>query len=99
MSDAVEVILIVHGFVQGVGYRSLVRIAAERNGIRGRVMNLSDGSVEIVAIGGAGSIKRFEKEIDVSMKNGPQVMRIERSVKNRSMSRCPVSGFRVEGEE
>jgi hypothetical protein len=35
----------------------------------------------------------------VSMKNGPQVMRIERSVKNRSMSRCPVSGFRVEGEE
>lgn len=40
--------LIVHGDVQGVGFRNFVRRRAERRGLRGWVRNRSDGTVEIV---------------------------------------------------
>ena len=43
----------VHGRVQGVGFRFFVAREAERLGVRGYARNLSDGSVEVVATGGA----------------------------------------------
>ena len=42
-----QVRIIVHGIVQGVGYRSFVRRVARIHGITGSVRNVSDGSVEI----------------------------------------------------
>jgi acylphosphatase len=41
--------LVVHGHVQGVGYRALVREVAHLNNIAGFVRNAPDGSVEILA--------------------------------------------------
>ncbi len=39
----------IHGIVQGVGFRYYVYRLAKRYGIRGYVMNLPDGSVEVFA--------------------------------------------------
>ncbi|PLC67747.1 acylphosphatase [Vulcanisaeta sp. EB80] len=44
--------IIVHGLVQGIGFRSFVNRNARRLGVKGFVRNLEDGySVEIVAEG------------------------------------------------
>jgi acylphosphatase len=45
--------VIVHGRVQGVGFRAFVEIEALRRGIEGWVRNRSDGSVEAVFAGEA----------------------------------------------
>jgi acylphosphatase len=69
---------VVHGAVQGVGYRHFVSRIAFKNGISGIVRNASDGSVEIVAEGDSGSLTAFEREINISVQYGPQVFNIER---------------------
>lgn len=40
--------LIVHGIVQGVGYRAFASMLARTLGINGKAKNLKDGTVEIV---------------------------------------------------
>ncbi len=69
---------IVHGIVQGVGYRSFVKSIADRLGIRGSVKNAENGSVEILADAGLPELEKFEKEINVSIQNSIQVFNIER---------------------
>ena len=51
MSSATCVRLVVHGSVQGVGFRYAAREAAAECPVTGWVRNLDDGSVEIVAQG------------------------------------------------
>ena len=68
----------VQGTVQGVGYRGFVRNVARKNGIKGIVRNVSDGSVEIIAAGEVPSLLNFEKEIQVSEKYGPRVTHLEK---------------------
>lgn len=41
--------IIVHGNVQGVGFRAATRAIAQDMGLKGYVRNLPDGTVEIVA--------------------------------------------------
>jgi len=48
--------VIVHGRVQGVGFRAFVEIEALRRGIEGWVRNRHDGSVEAVFAGEAGAV-------------------------------------------
>ena len=57
--------LIVKGFVQGVGYRAFVRFMARRYGIKGRVKNLENGDVEIIAVGDEKSMDVFIKSINI----------------------------------
>ena len=79
-----RVLLVVHGFVQGVGYRSLVKKVAVRHGVRGMVRNAGNGTVEIFAEADDEALKAFEKEIAIDLKNGPSVMAIERHCEGSS---------------
>lgn len=73
-----KVFFIVHGFVQGVGYRALVKKAAEKHEVKGIVRNANNGTVEILAEADDEALKIFENEINVGMKSGPSVVAIEK---------------------
>lgn len=55
--------IIVKGHVQGVGYRFYCREKAANFGLKGYVMNLPDGDVEIEVYGDTDKIKNFISEI------------------------------------
>jgi acylphosphatase len=48
--------LVVHGRVQGVGYRYSMLAQASRMGIRGWVRNRRDGTVEAIVAGSAAAV-------------------------------------------
>jgi acylphosphatase len=70
---------IVHGFVQGVGYRAYVKGIADRLGVDGSVENQDDGSVLIIADADKEQLDKFESDIDISIKYGAQVQNIEKT--------------------
>jgi acylphosphatase len=51
VSDNIIRHVVVHGRVQGVGYRAFVEDEARQRGLRGWVRNRLDGSVEAVFVG------------------------------------------------
>lgn len=57
MSEVKQVHVIVVGKVQGVFFRASTVEQAQSHGVRGRVRNLPDGSVEIVAQGSPHAIE------------------------------------------
>ena len=66
--------IIVHGRVQGVGFRYFVQRAGTRLGLTGNVRNCPDSTVEIVVEGSAKRIEEFLQEV----KEGPPVSWVER---------------------
>jgi acylphosphatase len=64
----------VSGIVQGVGYRYFARRMAARLGISGYTRNLSDGRVEVYAIGTAESIGALR----AALERGPQSASVSR---------------------
>ena len=64
---------LVHGLVQEVFFRAFTVEAAERSGVTGRVRNLSDGRVEVVAAGRDDSLAAFRAELEV----GPPAAGVE----------------------
>lgn len=56
----------VQGRVQGVGFRYMTKIVADRLGVTGTVKNEEDGSVTIEAAGEDEMIKKFVEEIKQS---------------------------------
>src|SRR5207244_10750776 len=68
---------VVHGRVQGVGFRWFVWKAADRLVLRGRAQNLPDGSVEVLAEGSDQALR----ELELALGRGPamaQVARVEK---------------------
>ena len=66
--------LLVHGRVQGVGFRWFVRAAARSRGVAGWAANRPDGTVEVVLEGerdAVGSLERLVRE-------GPHGAEVER---------------------
>ena len=90
---------VVHGTVQGVGYRAFVKFVADKYLVRGMVRNAPDGTVEILAEGGDDSMSSFEKDIEVYDRYGPQVFHVEKSLEgdgNFPRGIKAYSGFVVE---
>ena len=65
---------VVHGWVQGVGYRDFVSREARRARLRGYVRNSSDGAVEIEAEGRRPDLERFLDRL----KQGPPMAEVGR---------------------
>lgn len=59
--------VVVHGRVQGVGFRWFVRTEARRLGLAGWVRNLPDGTVELRASG----IAQFLAALEQAIQRGP----------------------------
>ena len=57
MSDRIARRVVVHGTVQGVGFRYAMRREAERAGVSGWVRNRRDGTVEAVVEGPAAAVE------------------------------------------
>jgi acylphosphatase len=60
----------VSGTVQGVGYRYFARGVAQRLGLSGYVRNLSDGRVEVYAIGPAALFGALLAELNRGPRSG-----------------------------
>ena len=63
---------VVHGDVQGVGFRWFVVDAARPLGLRGWVRNLPDGSVEVTAEGEGDALEALA----VAVRQGPRGARV-----------------------
>ena len=59
MALSTGVRLVVHGIVQGVGFRFAAREAASACSVTGWVRNLPDGTVEVVAQGSPDAVARM----------------------------------------
>ena len=66
--------IIIHGRVQGVGFRYFVQHVGDRMGLTGDVRNCPDSTVEIIVEGDSGGIADFIKEVE----KGPPLARVTR---------------------
>lgn len=83
---------VVHGRVQGVGYRAWVVTEARRLGLAGHARNLPDRrQVEVVAEGATAALDRLL----VAMRRGPVFARVERVDANRFPARGDLDRFDV----
>jgi acylphosphatase len=67
----------VEGQVQGVGFRYFVRHRASALGLGGRVRNLPDGALEVVAQGTPNALA----ELEAALWRGPSLARVSRVVR------------------
>jgi len=84
--------VVVHGFVQGVGFRYAVERAAESRGVAGWVRNRSDGTVEAVFEGESDDVEALVE----ACRRGPrgaEVDRVDIAVEPPE----GLAGFRVTG--
>ena len=85
--------IIVHGRVQGVGFRYFVHDAGKRLGLVGNVRNCPDSTVEIVVEGEAGRIADFVKQVE----RGPALSRVQRIEVLEMPVQGTYSSFLIEG--
>ncbi|HET7339722.1 MAG TPA: acylphosphatase [Candidatus Dormibacteraeota bacterium] len=64
---------IVHGDVQGVGFRYFVQRKAQQLGLRGWVRNNDDGTVELVAEGARRQLEDLKRTVE----EGPRLARVD----------------------
>ncbi|MEJ2538755.1 MAG: acylphosphatase [Gemmatimonadota bacterium] len=82
---------LIHGRVQGVGFRWWTSRQARRLGIEGTVRNREDGTVEVQAVGPQDAMDSFA----AALGNGPAPARVER-VEAESLASPPrVDGFQI----
>ena len=85
--------IIVHGRVQGVGFRYFVRNAGAERGLTGDACNCPDGTVEIIVEGNAAEIAGFLREVE----RGPALSRVERVDVIDIPARGAYNSFFIEG--
>ncbi|MFL5960733.1 MAG: acylphosphatase [Gaiellaceae bacterium] len=84
--------VIVHGFVQGVGFRMAIERAARSQGVAGWVRNRPDGAVEAVFEGEPDDVEAL---VGLCRK-GPRGAAVERVEVERESAEG-LAGFRVAG--
>ncbi len=82
---------VVHGRVQGVGFRWFVRRAASSLGLVGWVRNESDGSVRLVAEGPSDALERLIGEV----RAGPSGASVSQLEVARSEAAGGFDGFTI----
>jgi len=65
---------VVHGDVQGVGFRYFVQRKAHQLGLNGWVRNNDDGTVELVAEGPRSDLEELRRAVG----EGPRMARVDR---------------------
>jgi acylphosphatase len=85
--------ILVHGMVQGVGFRYFVQRLGKKLGLVGDVSNLADATVEIFVEGPPHQLEAFTGEV----RKGPAMAHVERL----DIHEMPVAGnystFTIEG--
>ncbi len=83
---------VVHGRVQGVGFRWWVWRQATRLGLHGLARNLRDGSVEVIAEGSDSGLADLER----LLAQGPPAAQVERVEKSQVPHEVPIpNGFDI----
>lgn len=88
MSWPNEVLIIISGRVQGVGFRATTLHYAQQLGIHGTVRNLEDGSVEIL-------MQAEPEKISLLIKALSDHFEIAKITKTERMAVCQYNGFIV----
>ena len=83
----------IHGDVQGVGFRWFLMREGKRLGLRGWVRNRDDGTVEFVAEGSRADLERLERAAE----RGPQTARVDRVDGRWSAAAGGLEGFDLTG--
>ncbi|MHB8587282.1 MAG: acylphosphatase [Candidatus Dormibacteraceae bacterium] len=83
----------VHGDVQGVGFRYFLMREARRLGLRGWVRNRDDGSVEFVAEGTRADLERLKQAAE----RGPSMAQVQRVEERWSAAAGNLDGFDMTG--
>ena len=81
---------IVHGRVQGVGFRYFAARAAQDLGLSGYVRNRADGTVEVCA---CGNLDRLER-LKALLARGPRWSSVDR-IEEYEAPPCDGDGFRI----
>lgn len=82
---------LIHGRVQGVGFRAFTQRHARRLGLKGWVRNLPGGEVELVAAGSEQSLSRLEERV----RKGPRGAKVERVVLSPAEGDAALGAFEV----
>jgi acylphosphatase len=83
---------LVHGHVQGVGFRWWVWRQATRLGVHGLARNLRDGSVEVIAEGSDSELAELERLLG----QGPPAAEVQRVEKSQVPREVPIpKGFDI----
>jgi len=82
---------VVHGDVQGVGFRDFVQRRARELGLQGTVRNRHDGTVEVVAEGSHQALERFRERL----REGPRMASVDRVEITEEPATGEFSGFGV----
>ena len=83
--------LLIHGRVQGVGYRAFLDGEARRRGLSGWTRNLRSGEVEAVVAGPAEAVEALIE----ACRKGPLGSRVDGIVRTEAAPPRPTGPFRV----
>ena len=82
---------VVHGDVQGVGFRYFVQRTAQQLGVAGWVRNNDDGTVELVAEGERDRLEELRRAVE----KGPRSAHVERVEARWSGASGTLRGFEL----
>ena len=84
---------IVHGRVQGVGFRYYVQAEAQQLDLGGWVRNNMNGTVEVLAVGSREQLSRFHERL----RSGPRAARVDNIEVFPAEPSPDAKTFRIEG--